>query len=127
MLDVSSFMKNKTSTNATYLSIIPGDSQADEWFPYLMQREPVLAGWGSEWTGAYIIEGFEEGQLTDCINLQSITCLEKWFQSTGKKPEFIIINAKLEELSTSIGQRLDWKNVFSNWRYTVWECTGKIQ
>jgi hypothetical protein len=121
MLDMSSFMKNNTPTNASYLSIIIGDSQEDELFPYLMQREPVLAGWGSEWTGDYVVEGLEEGQLKECVTGQSLNCLEKWFLSTSKQPEFIVMNAKLEQLSASLGQSPEWKNVYANWHYMVWE------
>jgi uncharacterized membrane protein YqjE len=126
ILDMSSFMKNKTPLTATYLSIITGDAQDDEWFPYLTQREPVLADWGSEWSGAYVIEGLEEGELKKCVSLQSYPCLEDWFLSTSNHPDYIIMNAKLKQLSTSLRQSSDWKNVFSNWRYTVWEYSEKV-
>jgi hypothetical protein len=125
-LDMTNFLKEKTPSNVSYLSIITGDSQGDEWFPYLTQREPVLGGWGNEWTGAYRTQDLETGDLGMCITMQNLICVEDWVSSTYKKPDYIILSTKLNLLSVSFGQSSDWKNVFSNWQYTVWERIGNI-
>ena len=121
MLEMTFFMRNNTPPNSRYLDLFSGDTQENEWLPYLTRRAPVLAGWGSEWTGTYVIQNLDSSKLGECINSQSYACLEDWFESTGREPDYIIMITKLEKLSVLISQSTVWKNVYTNSKYIIWE------
>ncbi len=121
MLDAAAFMRNNTPPQARYLDLLNSDTQEDEWLPYLTRREPVLAGWGSEWTGTYTIQGVEAVELGKCTSSQSLRCLEEWFTTTNKQPGYIIMSTGSGKLAVSLEQSLQWKDVYSNSRYLIVE------
>ena len=118
MLEVASFMKNNTPPQAIYLDFVKSDAES-EWLPYLTQREPISGYWGSEWTGTYDTQVIEAGMLGECG--QSLTCIEDFLVSIGKQPGYIIMVEDLYQLAVSLKQSSDWKCVFENQRYMVWE------
>ncbi len=122
MIEAAHFMKNNTPSQASYLDLYTSPSDdGEEWFPYLTQREPVISRWGSEWLGTYDLQGLESGKLSECIQTQSLICVEGWLISNHKKPGYIIMVSGLEKLSVSLESNPAWKNVYSNSRYVIWE------
>ncbi len=117
MLEMASFMRNNTPSQAIYLDEGKSDAET-EWLPYLTQREPILGYWGSEWTGTYNTQVIESGKLGECG--QSLSCIEDWLVSIGKQPGYIIMDETLYQLSASLEQSPEWKCVFSNQRYIIW-------
>jgi len=122
MLEVAAFIKNNTPSKAIYLDLYTNPSDdGEEWFPYLTQREPVISRWGSEWTGSYDIQTVEDLQLRACVKMQSLICVEDWLTSIKKQPGYLIMVTGLEQLSASLRQNPEWKEVYSNTRYIIWE------
>jgi len=119
MLDVALFLKNHTSPQASYLSLFTGDDQEDEWIPYLAQRSPVIGYWGSEWIGTSDVQGKAGGELAECMRIQSLTCLDNWFVSSNKQPNYILMVTNLDDLSVKLEKSSEWMNIFSNSRYII--------
>jgi len=121
MVDAGSYMKNKTPSGATYLPLFIGDSDAEEWLPYLSQREPVLSVWGSEWSGTFDIQGGETNNLRECIKMESISCLDAWLVSTQYHPEYIVMQTGIDQLTSSFEHNPEWMKVYSNSKYNIWK------
>lgn len=121
MLDVGLFMRSNTLPQASYLSLFTDGSQADEWLPYISQRDPVLVLWGTEWTGTYVVQSRDNKKLVECIDFQSISCLEDWFVSTGRRPNYLIMSSSLSQLSSSLEKSTLYEAAYVNSSYMVWE------
>jgi len=121
MLNMTRFLKNSTPPLTSYLALSTDTNQQEEWLPYLSRREPVLAGWGSEWTGTFRIQEVENGSLDECVSQQSLPCLDAWLLSIDKQPNYIVMDTSLERFSASLGQSAEWIKVYSNSGYIIWK------
>ena len=121
MIDVGIFMRERTRSDAIYVELFQNDDDA-EWLPYLTQREPVLSQWGSEWLGTYEIQTTQGQALGRCQEQQDLVCMENQFISIGRRPDYIIIDNRidLQQLSAQLLENSLWDEVFVNSKYQVW-------
>ncbi len=120
MVDAANFMKENTSTDSKYLYLVTNDSQEDEWFPYLSQRDAILGYWGSEWNGTLDIINGQLNDLMNCTQAQSLTCMETWFSSTHISPEYVVMPLQLQDLAISFESSSEWEQVYKNPSYLIW-------
>jgi 4-amino-4-deoxy-L-arabinose transferase-like glycosyltransferase len=73
--ELSRYVQNNTSPNSRYL-FVTGQAEA-EWFPYLLQREPFVSKWGSEWLGTYYEQRLLQSTISYCRDIQSVDCLRQ--------------------------------------------------
>jgi len=120
MMDAAAFLENNTPTDASFLPLFPQDDQSEEWLPYLSQRGIAYPRWGSEWMGNIDDQAAGEEMLRDCMQRQSLVCLENWFIETDTQTDYLILTNDLETLAGELQQSEDWSNVYSNESYAIW-------
>ena len=117
-LKLGEYVRTTTPTQARFL-ILAAPSEA-EWFPYLLQREPLASKWGAEWLGTYYSASGLVGAINDCRRAQDVECLQKLHLNLGT--EDILITLRQDKpltidlesrpgcpRKTAIGQYLVWK------------------
>lgn len=117
--EVARYVKEKTPPEARYL-FVAGQSEA-EWFPYLLQREPFVSKWGSEWLGTYDEQRNLQSQVIYCKDLQSVECLKQL--NLEIMPADILITRKAEkDLSNELASFSACKKLASIGRYIIWQA-----
>jgi hypothetical protein len=117
-LEIGRFFQENTSIGVTYLALLPQDEA--EWFPYLLEREPIVAQWGSEWLGTYNEQVLLMLKARTCQLDQDVECLEGFFLEINKEPDYLIVLKKDDNLNIRLDQTYIWENVFENSRYVIW-------
>lgn len=121
MINMANYLEAHSSKESKYLALITGDSQADEWIPYLSNRVPLIGFWGSEWTG----QSTQQEELTqlkiDCSSIQKKTCLESLFEKLDEKPEYLFVEKKIETLSENLRSDPAGKVIYENSRYLLFQ------
>jgi hypothetical protein len=117
-LKMASFVQQNTDPNATYLFI--GRINEAEWFPYLFDRTPVFAMWGSEWKGTYAKQLEILIALRDCQLQKSWSCMETIQQQESVSPALLVIPNKrwlVQEIKASNA----WDRIYIDEFYLVWK------
>jgi hypothetical protein len=114
---LADFIIENTPTDARYLLI--ADHDEAEWFPYLLQREPMISHWGSEWLGTYDEQVGLFVRVLSCRAEQSMDCLENLIKDIGK-PDFLITKKEDVALNHLLGAKYE-SRVYSEFEaYLVW-------
>ena len=106
--------------DGTYLSLLIQDEA--EWLPFLLQREPLVSQWGSEWLGEYDEQTRLMSMFQGCRKEKDWSCVTAVLKEMGTSPVYVItyrIDKKMNEQIAQVGR---WQKIFSNERYTVWEA-----
>lgn len=122
---MAEWFQSNTQSDSTFLRITSSSEEA-EWYPYLLRRTPVLASWGSEWTGDYQRQYGLVNQIVECSINQSLTCINDTTQKINVQPQYIITNTAQDQLNLSILQSAEWIKRYDNPDYVVWEYIGDI-
>ena len=117
-LQTAAFVRENTEPDATYLFI--GRINEAEWFPYLFDRTPVFAPWGSEWKGTYAEQSEILVALRDCELQKDWTCMEEILQEENVFPDLLVIPNK-RWLIEDIRDARAWHLLYDDERYLVWE------
>jgi len=117
-LALATYVKNNTSPEATYLLV--GKINEAEWFPYLLDRTPVFAMWGSEWKGTYAQQLEIMTALRECQLQKNWACMENLQQTQNVSPTLLIIPNQ-RWLIAQIKDTHLWESLYSNQRYLVWK------
>jgi hypothetical protein len=117
-LRMASFVKKNSNPDATYLFI--GRFNEAEWFPYLFDRTPVFAPWGSEWKGTYIEQSDILIALRECELQKSWNCMEDIQQKQSVFPDFLVIPNK-RWLILEVKDTHAWELLYRDDRYLVWK------
>lgn len=117
-LDLAQYIQLNMKPKQTYLALVKQDEA--EWFPFLFQREPLVAQWGSEWLGAYNEQTYMMARFRDCRAGQDWTCIEGVFPETGKYPDIMVTYAKDNDLNEQVASSGSWFQLYINNRYIVW-------
>jgi hypothetical protein len=117
-LEMASFVKANTDSDVTYLFV--GRINEAEWFPYLLDRTPVFALWGSEWKGTYaeqleILNGLRECQLE-----KDWACMEKIQDQHSVSPDLLIVPNR-QWLVRQIKDTKNWNRLYIDEFYLVWQ------
>ncbi len=117
-LDLEQKVKADVPEPATYLALVKQDEA--EWLPFLMQRQPLVAQWGSEWLGTYNQQTAWMSQLHDCQSQQDWSCIQSVIAQIGNRPDSLITYVKDKKLNDQIAASNQWKLIYGNERYEVW-------
>lgn len=118
-LQMAKFVRGETDPADTYLYI--GKINEAEWFPYLLERDPVFALWGSEWKGNYAEQLQILIDLRACQNEKNWTCVEALLRANNAHPN-LLIAPNQRWLFLQIKDTRAWDLVYENERYQVWEA-----
>ena len=117
-LKMAKFVQEETSLDKTYLYI--GKINEAEWFPYLLDRTPVFALWGSEWKGIYAEQLQILVDLRDCQVQKDWACMESLQQTQNVSPG-LLIGPNQRWLVLQIKETRQWDVIYADERYLVWE------
>lgn len=117
-LQMAKFTRQETDPAQTYLYI--GKINEAEWFPYLLERTPVFAPWGSEWKGNYAEQLQTLIDLRACQMNKDWPCIEALLAAKSAHPD-LLIAPNQRWLFQQIRETRAWEVIFENERYQVWE------
>ena len=117
-LKMASFVRENTDPAATYLFI--GRINEAEWFPWLFDRTPVFAPWGSEWKGEYAEQSEILTALRECQLNKSWTCMEDIQQEQSVSADLLVIPNK-RWLVLAIKDTKAWDPIYEDELYLVWQ------
>jgi hypothetical protein len=112
VLEATAWLRDHTALDAQYLSLIE-DGDLAEWLPYLSRRTPLVAPWGSEWTGNYLGQQFLGDEIDNCIRAGSAVCLDEIVAADNRSVEYIISPSDLAitgQLAADPGWSIDFQN-----------------
>jgi hypothetical protein len=117
-LKMAAFVRENTDPAATYLFI--GTFNGAEWFPYLFDRTPVFAQWGSEWKGDYARQTEILIALRKCELEKSWPCMEAIRQENSVSPDLLVISNK-NWLIRAVKDTKEWERIYQDEIYVVWK------
>lgn len=116
-LQMAEFVRQETAPAQTYLYI--GKINEAEWFPYLLERTPVFAPWGSEWKGNYAEQLQTLIDLRACQMNKDWPCIQTLLAAKNAHPDLLIVPNQ-RWLFEQIKDTRAWQVIFENERYQVW-------
>jgi hypothetical protein len=105
-----------------YLALVIQDEA--EWMPFLFEREPLVAQWGSEWIGEYDEQIRLMALFRICQRDQNWSCVETVLNGTRESTEAVITYQRDERLNEQIRSTGRWEDIYSNNRYVVWKLVN---
>jgi hypothetical protein len=117
-LQMADFVRENTDPAATYLFI--GTFNGAEWFPYLFDRTPVFAQWGSEWKGDYARQTEILIALRKCELAKDWPCMEAIQQENTVSPDLLVIPNK-NWLMRAVKDTKEWERIYQDNLYAVWK------
>lgn len=117
-LQMSKLVRQETNPEQTYLYI--GKINEAEWFPYLLERTPVFAPWGSEWKGDYAEQLQTLIDLRACQMNKDWPCIEALLTAKNAQPD-LLVAPNQRWLFEQIKDTRAWEAIYENERYQVWE------
>jgi 4-amino-4-deoxy-L-arabinose transferase-like glycosyltransferase len=117
-LKMAKFVQQETAPNLTYFYI--GKINEAEWFPYLLERTPVIGIWGSEWKGTYAEELETMIAMRACQNNKDWVCMQNLLEQRHLNPGLLIGPAN-RWLEIAIKETRAWDVIYRDERYLVWQ------
>lgn len=117
-IQMAKFVREETDPVQTYLYI--GKINEAEWFPYLLERTPVFALWGSEWKGNYAEQLQTLIDLRACQMNKDWSCIESLLVAKNAHPD-LLITPNQRWVFQQLRETRAWEVIFENERYQVWE------
>jgi hypothetical protein len=106
-------------SDGTYLALLIQDEA--EWLPFLLQREPLVSQWGSEWLGEYDEQTRLMSMFQGCRKEKDWACVNSVLTDMDARPEYVITYRIDKKMNEQISAEGHWQEVFSNERYTIWQ------
>lgn len=117
-LKMAQFVREETDLNVDYYYI--GKINEAEWFPYLLDRTPVIGIWGSEWKGTYAEQLETMIAMRACQNDKDWACMQSLLDQQNANPDLLIGPAN-RWLELEIRDTREWDVIYRDERYLVWE------
>ncbi len=117
-LKLAEFVQSSTSPSSRYLMITQPEEA--EWFPYLTRRVPVIASWGSEWTGTYAQHLGWVFEIANCQKQQSYECVNQILTQLPTQPDLLITHTNDSLLNAQIRHETSWQELTSSDAYVLW-------
>ena len=118
IITLGQWFQENTPETSTFLRMSNSPEEI-EWYPYFLQRTPILGSWGSEWTGNYHHQLGLVGQLTGCSTQMGYDCLGDLITAIGEKPDYLITNKGMAKMNEEAAQN-GWGIVYESGQYIVW-------
>lgn len=106
--------------DSVYLALLIQDEA--EWLPFLLERQPLVSQWGSEWVGEYSRQTLLMSRFQGCRREKDWLCVQAVLDSMGANPQFLITYRIEWKLNDQIAASGRWRDVYSNNRYVVWQA-----
>lgn len=119
MLELADDVQAHVSQDQTYLALVAQDEA--EWLPFLFQREPFVAQWGSEWLGTYYQQARLMSLFRSCQKEQDWSCVKAIFDEMNVTPGYIITYAFEKKINEQLLGTDNWEEVYANKRYILWQ------
>ena len=116
--DLAEIVQAELPDDVKYLALVKQDEA--EWLPFLFQREPLVAQWGSEWLGEYNRQTHLMSIFNSCQQDQNWSCVEHTIAEVGADPDFVVTYTRDERLNDQLLSLSQWDEVYSNDRYMLW-------
>lgn len=120
IMQLSDWIRKHTSMSSTYLFLDDGHDLS-EWMPYLLQRTPPVAHWGSEWTGMYQSQLLLKEELHRCLEQSSFRCILDMFGGSIPIPDLLIIPGGQSTMAAEILADPGWVQVLVSEHYCVFQ------
>lgn len=119
-LDLAENSSEIFSSEGRYLALLIQDEA--EWMPFLLQREPLVSQWGSEWLGEYERQTRLMSMFQGCRKEKDWQCVHSVLNDMSASPQFIITYRIDKKMNEQIAADRLWREVYSNERYVVWKA-----
>jgi hypothetical protein len=119
-LELSDYVQESTVPNDVYLALFRQDEA--EWLPFMFQREPLVAQWGSEWIGTYNKQSNLMSIFRSCQKEISWACVQAQFGEMQRVPDFLVTYAIDRKLNEQISEDHGWQEIYANKRYILWRA-----
>jgi len=116
--ELAEIVQAEMPKDAKYLALVKQDEA--EWLPFMFQREPLVAQWGSEWLGEYNRQTHLMSLFHGCQQDQDWSCVEHAIGEAGTDPDFVVTYTSDERLNDQLSSLSQWDEVYSNKRYLLW-------
>jgi hypothetical protein len=123
-LAMTSWVRMNTYEGTHYLYL--GDEHnVQEWLPYLSRRTPLVAHWGTEWTGEYLSQGALMREVKACVSQQSSQCVMNFLEKSGIKANLLITRREDKELQIDLSDLSKCVEVYENEEYVLFGITDQ--
>ena len=119
MLDLAQDVQTNVGQDQTYLALVSQDEA--EWLPFLFQREPLVAQWGSEWLGTFYQQTQRMSLFRNCEKEQDWSCVEVALDDMSDSPDYVITYAFEKKINEQLTVSAGWEEVYANKRYILWQ------
>lgn len=118
-LDLQAKRSEVFQDDGRYLALLIQDEA--EWMPFLLELDPLVSQWGSEWLGDYDEQTRLMSLFQTCRKEKDWACVNSALNETGAAPRFIITYRIEEKLNEQISADDAWAEIYANRRYIVWQ------
>ena len=118
-LDLAERIQAMMPADQTYLALVKQDEA--EWMPFLFQREPAVAQWGSEWLGNYNEQVHFMALFHECEKDQDWACVQDALTISSIQPDYLVSYVTDMELNDNIMLDGRWGQIYENDRYLFWK------
>ncbi len=122
-LQLATLVQRTTSTGTRFL-ILAAPNEA-EWFPFLLQREPLASKWGAEWLGTYYSASGLVAALNDCRRAQDVGCLQALDLPLGSG-DILITHRGDKTLTAGLESQTSCPQLAAEGQYLLWNAACLI-
>lgn len=123
-LELADSVQKTTSPDAVYLALFRQDEA--EWLPFIFQREPLVAQWGSEWIGTYNKQANLMSLFRTCQKDINWTCVQTQFDAMQRTPDLLVTYTLDRKLNKKISIDQNWLEIYANKRYILWQFVKTV-
>lgn len=116
--DLAEHVQVSTFPDGNFLALVRQDES--EWLPFLLQRQPLVSQWGSEWLGAYNEQTNFMSCFGGCRLSEDWSCVESIILETGDNRDYVVTYVTDEKLNQRLMATNQWTQVYMNKRYILW-------
>ncbi len=117
-LQLGEFVQRNTAVQTRFLVMAP-PSEA-EWFPFLLQREPLASKWGAEWLGTYYSASGLVAAINDCRRAEDVACLQALHLSLDGE-DILITHRADKGLTVGLESQPSCQQLATFGQYLVWK------
>ncbi len=117
-VQLGDFVQRRTPAQTRFL-LLAAPSEA-EWFPFLLQRQPLASKWGAEWLGTYYSASGLVAAINDCRRAEDVGCLQA-LHLTLDSEDILITHRADKGLTVGLESQPGCPQVAVIGQYIVWK------
>jgi len=118
LAQAAGWLKENSAPNDQYLFFASNHDTA-EWVPWLSERVPAVGHWGSEWMGDYTLRYSQWKELSDCVDRNSLDCLNAFTKMANLSYDFILVKNTGDETMDPFS-KAGYKSIYNNESYSLY-------